>query len=280
MAMSLGKAEPIWAAELYAHAILAVRDEKRPEVIPPVLHQAVKAVPGDRWKPEQRVMRLAILAGNGPVALFRHWLELRERVPREVGADTIMSLFKVVFSRAPQEKRVSSPRTTFDENRLYKELRSANRSHAWDSVDQLWRNEKSMMVAAIIDGELFHAGWALLSYEHSDWLRPLGNALTAALKDEAKGPQILSLLDKNDFWKIKTRSRQGREHDGVGVVQNAGDEGRLLELAGALAEFMGRNQSEELVREHDYPENVFDLSHAFLAWHEKIVKQFRWRPAS
>jgi hypothetical protein len=121
--------------------------------------------------------------------------------------------------------------------------------------------------------DLKNAFWALLSHEHSDWIRPLGNALTRALKDE-DSDALIAVLDKSHFWDKKARRDQGRGHDGVGVVQSAADEGKLLKLAETLANWKGGKKKPDATS-GPYPQDVFDVSEALVRWHSTIVEDFR-----
>jgi hypothetical protein len=136
----------------------------------------------------------------------------------------------------------------------------------------VWRKEKSGILAGLEKGNLLYDCWRLLVNEHSDWLRPLGNALTRGLKSE-EGEGLLSELDKSDFWDRKARARQGREHDGIGIVQGAADEGRLLELAQLLARGRGRFRNADSNHSTTrYPQDVFEVAAALLNWHGVIEK--------
>lgn len=227
---------------------------------------AAASVGPDRWKPEQRILRLAVLATDGAPDLMHRWFELRERVPREASAATVIEMLTVILS---------GRRTLSDLRSLEKDLYSPlTRGHAWNKVDELWRREKRIIMEALHNGELLHAFKALLAHEHSDWLRPLGNSLTRALLVEGEGDMLIAMLDKNEFWKRKTRQKQGRSHDGVGVVQAAADEGRLLELASSLepAKKMARKSKSSPVSM--YPEDVVEVAAAFGKWHATTFERF------
>jgi hypothetical protein len=102
----------------------------------------------------------------------------------------------------------------------------------------------------------------------------MGNALTRALKEE-HGDTLRSFLNKEDFWNSKTRRAQGREGDGIGVVQSASDQGRLLELAAGLAG-LGKSSLRQFADagQTTYPQNVIDVSRALLRWHSAILELF------
>ena len=88
------------------------------------------------------------------------------------------------------------------------------------------------------------------------------------------GDALAAFLDKSDFWDRKARSDQGREHDGVGVVQGAADEGKLLKIAEALAKWNG-SKKKPIATADPYPQDVFEVSEALVKWHSTIVEEFR-----
>lgn len=75
----------------------------------------------------------------------------------------------------------------------------------------------------------------LVAFDHSDWVRSLGNALTRELKRDDK--IIVPMLDKEDF---RVGSTVG-QLDGLAIVQTAADQGRLLELTRLLKRNDSRN---------------------------------------
>jgi hypothetical protein len=263
--------DPFARIEVAAYTILAsARAGKaqnlRCEELKEVIRESVKSVSPSRLKTEQKAIRLAILATNGTIPeLLDLWVDLREKVSREIEVSTFTDAMSIIFRDHPAASEVAG---------LYKELRSSRKVEAWNKVDELWRLEKATVLQALrTNPDLKNAFWALLSYEHSDWIRPVGNALTRALKGE-DGDALVAFLDKSNFWDRKARRDQGREHDGVGVVQSAADEGKLLKIADALANWKGSKQKPGATS-GPYPQDVFDVSKALVKWHSTIVEDFR-----
>lgn len=263
--------DPFTRIEIAAYTILASAragkaQRARCEELKEMIRESVKSVSPSRLKTEQKTLRLAILATNGTIPEWLDlWVDLREKVSREIEVSTFTDALSLIFRDHPAASEVAG---------LHKELRSARKEEAWNKADELWRREKATVLQALrTNPDLKNAFWAFVSYEHSDWIRPLGNALTHALKSE-DGDALGAFLDKSDFWNRKTRRDQGREHDGVGLVQSAADEGKLLKIAEALANWSGRKKSPNGIA-GPYPQGVFDVSEALVKWHSTILEDFR-----
>lgn len=267
--------DPLARIEAAAHSILASSrageaQRYQCEELKGLIRESVNSIASDRWEKEQHVLRLAILTTNGTMPeLLDQWIELREKVSREIDVSTLTDALSLIFREHPAAAEIES---------LHKELRSSRKTEARNKVDELWRREKPTVMKALrTNANLKNSFWELLSFEHSDWVRPLGNALTHALKLVESGEALGDFLDKENFWDRKARSVQGRQRDGVGVVQSAADEGRLLELANALMKWKEKSLHKKSpeVTPSPYPQDVFDIGGALLRWHSTIVEDFR-----
>jgi hypothetical protein len=73
---------------------------------------------------------------------------------------------------------------------LVETLRSPQPWEALKVLDDLWRGEKANAILALRErSDVRSCFWMLAACDHSDWVRPLGNALTEVLllSDRLKG---------------------------------------------------------------------------------------------
>ncbi len=257
--------DPVSRIELCSYTILMSPETTRQELrerFKPMIEETAVSVSVPTWKIEQRILRLAVLTTQGSADLFRMWVTLRDRVPRELGAAHIIDMFARTLRDRPSYEAVIE---------LGQKLRNGHGTAAWNELDAIWRNEKPTILAGLQSGELIYDCWRLLVHEHSDWVRPLGNGLTRWLRPK-EGTMLLDELDRRGFWDRKSKAKQRRERDGIGIVQAAADEGRLLELAQLLATGIDRfrkGNSKDTVNQ--YPQDVFDLAVALLNWHALLA---------
>lgn len=265
--ITLATADPVTVVELSSHTILANTrrsdHERFVEMFKPIIDEKCRLVLVPTWKLEQRVLRLAVITTRRE-DLLHQWVSLRDRIPRECGARAIIDM----FGKALRERR--SYNAVVELDRKFREEESG--TVIWNLIDTLWREEKPAILEALERGELLNECWQLVLFEHSDWVRALGNALTRVLQSE-EGGTLLRELDITGYWNRKRRTRQGRERDGVGIVQAAADEGRLLELAQMLVNGRDRLWNRDPKDSaNQYPQDVFHLAAAILNWHEIIER--------
>lgn len=263
--VALGTPDPLTAVELSSHAILASARTEMPEgtvvQFSPVINERCKVVLLPTWKSEQRILRLAVIVTRRE-DLLHQWVSLRDRIPRECGAGAIIDMFAKALSERKSYKLVEELRQKF--------LKEEPSTVIWNLIDTLWRDEKPAILKALERGELLNDCWRLLLFEHSDWVRAFGNALTREFQSK-DGNTLLRELDITGYWNRKTRRRQGRERDGVGIVQGAADAGRLLELAQMLVNDTERfRKRDPQASVNQYPQDVFDLTAALMKWHELL----------
>ncbi|HYP52238.1 MAG TPA: ATP-binding protein [Pyrinomonadaceae bacterium] len=274
---------PAWEhlarVEMNAYAVVA--RERGGSNVPPEyflqnIKESARAVRPSSWRSNQRILRLAILTNPdlvGANILLMIWVECCERVPRAAEWSALETLLSQVFSKTPSGKMAAE---------LLKNFPSRRPDEFAARFDELWQKEKGYVLHA--RGERPGVSYALRSLvacDHSDWVRPLGNALTRALKGEAGG-ELSKVLEKENFLHDVTEKRglfsqkgsQRRQQDGVAVAQFAEDRGDLLRLAGRLSErwdeFSHTSREERPPR---YPRDVFGISHALLRWHETLTKR-------
>jgi len=254
--------DSVAAVELCAHAILASSGTTSypdfVEKLSPIINEKSLSVPQSNWRSELRILRLAALTSQR-LDLLNYWIRLCDRVPRE-GWGEIMHLLRTAFSQDRREKVLDEIQHSFD---------TGQTQRAWNLIDEVWQGEKPRIMERLESNELTPDCWRLLVSANNDWVGPLGNALSRELQTK-NGNRLLAELDYRGYWDISSRSKQRRERDGVGIVQEAADGGRVLALAEVIA------KSSRVYRRTPsgpYPQDVFDLARALLRWHELVQRQ-------
>jgi hypothetical protein len=252
--------DPLAAIEICSHDILASAGtpDHQNEVwsLSPLIVQRCQSVLLPTWKAEQRILRLAAITTQS-ADLLGQWVSLRDRVARDVGSGPVIEIF-----------------AKLEDYKLLEELQHSLHvdpgNSSWSLIDAGWRDEKSKILNLLHKGQLVAECWRIMVFEHSDWLRPLGNALTRIL-DSSESDKLLTLLSGTEFGNATWRTRTFRERDGIGIVQFAADEGRLLELAQVLV--MGRERftaQGAYANRSSYPQTAFDIASALLGWHRLL----------
>jgi hypothetical protein len=267
-AIAYAPLEPLARVEIAAHALIQLAQlgwhrGGHPDELKMVILNSISSIKRPVWKREQRVLRLAMLSGGLLPELLEVWVESRERVPRDTPVIAINDLLEHVFGEGPSAAGVKG---------IVLESAQRPKSKSLDKLDDFWRRKKAIVLDAVrTRADLRPKFWPLVAYEHSDWVRPLGNALTRALK-ENYGEDLGPWLGREGYRVGKGNRRQQR--DGIGVVQSAADDGRLLELANALGTWevsSSKGQEGVEARSH-YPQDVFTIGRALLRWHTTIVE--------
>ncbi|HST20513.1 MAG TPA: ATP-binding protein [Blastocatellia bacterium] len=262
--------DPLIRVEIAAYALFAIKQlgsewQGQNERLTSVIETSIPDVSPDQWRREQRVLRLAILICSVQTTeLMQIWFESRERVPRDIEVSAISDLLLQIFRGEPVMTEVE---------KIIDELQSRQKSEALIELDALWRREKSVVLEALQINDDKAGFKMLVAGDHSDWARPMGNALARALRQE-NGEALTALLDKGGYW--NGGKGHWRQQDGVAVVQSAADEGRLLELAAALVRWKETflNKEGAVEQQSAYPQGVFDISRALLRWHSIIIASF------
>ncbi len=271
--------DPMVRVELAAHAILAYAPtaegrSQNQDFDVKGLWNLMLGVPPDRWQRDKKVLRLAILSyqDTGVVsetsdydpstALITIWIEASERVPRDVDSTLIGYLLSHIFLEGDAARYVED---------IVSALKSLQtRRGALNRLDQLWRAEKPRILSAVQRrADLRPLMRAVIAADNSDWVRPVGNSLTRALKAQ-DGAELLKSLEKARFRISAGKRDQDQEADGIAVVQYAMDDGRLLELAETLIGWKEKNRPRSGDSAETYPQDVFAISRALLNWHTRL----------
>ena len=216
-----------------------------------------------QWQRELRILRLAILCGTEDVReLLRTYLQLKEWFPldRDLWLNREPDWLVYIDSQAEFEKIKSG----FD---------PSEKGRGLEAVTAFWRSAKERLARAVRQQDFPIADiLKLIVFDHSDWVRCLGNALTRALRME-QGRQIWKLLGDSKFIRTENR-RAATQHAGLELVRSVADEGRLLELARALPAWKEQVfPTTSLARDErfSYPRDVFDLADALVKWHTSLL---------
>ena len=263
--------DPMVRVELSAYALIAsLKYNDYWQIHPNVwLKSAIRglapAISLTHWIGERQVMRLAILTGGrDALKLLEFWVESSDRVPRDIEVFAISDLLKQIFRQGPAGSEVID---------IVEGLHLRQREQALNKLDELWRREKATVLESLRTRDDLKTGfYMLVAFDHADWVRPLGNALARALKQEY-GEALAAWLNGEKF--LAGKGANGRRHDGIAIVRSALTNGRLLELASALERW-----NETILKKETggmrsaYPQDVFSISHALSRWHSTIVESF------
>jgi hypothetical protein len=267
--------DPVARLDIAAHAAVSVAKlEGVPRgrgLLEPVIEDSIREVRPGGLKSNQRMLRMAILtSGDHAPELLEEWIQSNDWVPREADGAVLSELLAYIL-------RVSSGgRAAAELKDLTILLHSGSKAAAMDKLDGLWQEEKQGLQNLVRGREARRMFRLLVASEHSDWIRPLGNALTRALKHEG-GAVLADWLGRRQF--LGGRDTLKRQLDGVSIVQAAADSGRLLELAEVIsyqpdAPSSQKDYLSDAPRQAAYPQDVFGISRALLRWHKVLVDSF------
>jgi hypothetical protein len=106
----------------------------------------------------------------------------------------------------------------------------------------------------------------LVVFDHHDWARPFGNALTRLFETERAG-SLRDALRKEDFVADPISRRS--EFDGPSIVQWAAANGNLLSLVETIETFSDEDPPTSSASDDvSYPNTVFGIAEALLLWHD------------
>jgi len=268
--VGLAMADPLLRVEALAHVELGapgahpgLRDE---------IGRTAHAVAPDRWPSAARILRLAALTADGDVRdLLAAYFALGRPLPRDRALRPHLAR---IFAALGERRRFSDGESAT----LGQALEGDDEKQGLDALDalaELWRQRVPEVLDAVrARPELTPALRMLVAHDHSDWTQVLGNALARLLRNVRRG----KTLDLLFGWGVMEPRRSRRiPGDGVSIVRAAFEQGRLLELAGAipkLAVQVGPTQEAVFTGDRGdvrYPQNEVGIANALLRWHRKIV---------
>jgi hypothetical protein len=109
-------------------------------------------------------------------------------------------------------------------------------------------------------------------FDHHDWIRPLGNALSRSFEGE-RGGALRDALVGQQF--LADLGSPPATLDGLSICQWANAGGRLLRLAATIDEFSEEFSSDADDESENYPETAFGIAEALLLWHDTNLAALR-----
>jgi hypothetical protein len=226
---------PIAGAEILAHATLGLPRLGGFEqaVIDPELQFATKIteVTPVEWRREPRILRLVLATGmKHPRVLAETFVGVTGTLPRDTTVAAILS-------------------------------HMTGRTVTLDTIDEVWDKQRNRFVE---DPAMRRGLCALAAADHTDWLVPLGNAITRSFEQHRK--RIMQAVrdvvpDKKRYAEIERIAKSG---DGHSLLQHIVAEGALMQFAERLAAPAKRVKDPESVK---YPETAFEMAAALVRWH-------------
>jgi hypothetical protein len=256
--------DPLLQVELSAHSFIyrfRTRRDLRPSSNE-LAERSIASVSKKRWMREPRILRLAILLGAGNLRdLLSLYLETMDRLPcdPEVLFPDQRPAWLNYVANAP------------DLDMIGDRFREGSKREALEGLEAFWRSAKPALIKSMEQEDFPIADVRrLVAFDHSDWIRCLGNALTrAGSGNESK--HVISQLIRARF----VEPRRSIRLSGLEIVRSAADEGRLLELARTVREWGYNVQSEEslsVYQPSSYPNDLYKLGEALTRWHEALLE--------
>lgn len=203
----------------------------------------------ENWLRAPRILRLAalILRDSSP-HLLHLWAQSRDQLPRELNAPGFYDVLSRLFEGRQNEELVALAKRG---------------SGSLNKLDEIWWKEKSTVLESMQHNPAVRWSFLMLAiYDHSDWVRPLGNALAQMISLSTSG--VLSEHLARKGFQAPDR------FDGIGIADGALGNGRFLELARELAEWRGLKPELRKSLQSPYPQDVFEIGQALLRWHSTL----------
>nr|WP_315428167.1 hypothetical protein [uncultured Albidiferax sp.] len=228
--------------EIASHLLIS-----QPNSSPDMLRDTIGRLQSTALLSSRRVLRLAILTSESARPdLVAAWVRSSDRFPSIQGGAKW------------RDKRL--------EALLAEKLQLGSASPS-DDKERPWRQRRVEIATRVEDDwDLAAAVRYAMVFDHSDWQTALGNALTRAIALSRKG--LVGHLKEIGF--VPSRSSA----NGRAIVRAAVRDGRLLELAAALASLPGGAMynffPQEAALAQRFPQSLSDLGRALLAWHDRL----------
>jgi hypothetical protein len=253
-------------AELLSFAVLGNRvlkgrsgwdDDIRARVTRGVLVAARQVSPA-LWQRHQRALRFAILASEGNITdLQATYLNFGGFPPREDGAYPIIAQLLARAFREVDEKTAGEIEARGFENPSARDT---------DFLHSMWSSGRGLIARSLDTSPAQQQRLRkILAFDHYDWIRPLGNALSRAFEGERGAALRDALVNQKFLADLGTRPSG---LDGLSLCQWAEAGGRLLQLATTIDDFSEEFSSEADDESESYPETAFGIAEALLLWHD------------
>jgi hypothetical protein len=266
--------DPVTRIELLSYAVLGNRMLKERsewssdfmETSAGNVMRMATAVQGSAWRQNVRTLRCAILAAHGDIGpLLATYL-------RSGGVSTLDG---DALPTAAQALAIFYD--AIDQESAAREMRSvAERAESDPNVairlQQLWQEGGARLADIVVkDRKLQNLVKKVVVFDHHDWARPLGNALTRFF-DKTDGEALRAALQEQGF--VADSVSRGAGFDGPSIALRAVSRGKLLQLAETIDHFSDQYVGapnaalEAAFQSASYPETVFGIAEALLLWHD------------
>ncbi|MER8802304.1 hypothetical protein [Mesorhizobium sp. M0998] len=221
--------------------------------------QMARRVPSNLWRGNLRALRLAILAAEEDVTdLIEAYLGFNSAPPRDDEAKPLVGRVLMMANRETNSESLAADIQSWLEN-ASTSVKDANHIQSvWE--DSLARILKASRAYPPMQPVLRK----VLAFDHSDWVRAFGNALSRAFDGERGGSLRDALVSQAFLSDLRGRPAL----DGLSIAQWASARGNLLRLAATIDEFSEEFSSDADDASDSYPETVFGIAEALLLWHD------------
>lgn len=257
--------DPVIRTELLSFALLGHRmlrgrsdwDQDEHEEVARNVVAAARQVRPSLWRRYGRALRFAILASDGDIAdLLEIYLGLVSTISREEEAQPIVI-------RMLTEAFQGSDEVLF--RQLESIVREAPATRSAD-LELLWLKGRNLIVSLLrARPNLQISLKKIVMFDHYDWVRPLGNALSRSFGGE-RGDALRDALVGQKF--LADLSNRPLTLDGLSICQWANAGGQLLRLAATIDRFSDEFSSDANDESENYPETAFGIAEALLLWHD------------
>jgi len=256
--------DPLVQVELSAHSFIYRFRTRRdlPPSVRELADRSIADVSKKRWLREPRILRLAILVGGDNVRdLIALYLDTMDRLPcdPQVLFPEQKPAWLNYVANAPQLETIGV------------RFREGNKREALEGLEAFWRSAKPQLIKSLDQHDFPIADTQrLIAFDHLDWIRCLGNALTRAGRGN-EGRYLMSQLADSRFVEPKTNVRLS----GLEIVRSAADGGRLLDFARNVREWGYNRPSAEslsVYQPSSYPNDIYKLGESLTRWHEALLE--------
>lgn len=220
--------------------------------------EMARSVPLNLWSGSINVLRLAILAANEDVAdLIEAYFSINNVPPPDDEAIEFVGHALVMANR--EAGRFSVAKDIMNWLQTVASRRDPNYLQSvWkDSLVDIFRTARSYPPMQPVLRKV-------LTFDHRDWVRPFGNALSRAF-EEGQGSILRRFLSSQAFL-----SDLGKDPslDGLSIIQWATARGNLLHLAAIVDDFSEAYTTDADDAGETYPATVYGIAQALLLWHD------------
>lgn len=221
------------------------------------------AVPPTLWQRNERALRMAILAAGEQEetgALLGSYLMVG-------GISTLETVALPLAGRTLSRAYAAIGDKTLAEHARILTDQMAKSPDAGQNLRSFWTSGREPLSRAVRDArDLQGMVRKLVVFDHHDWARPFGNALTRLFETE-RGGSLRDALRKEDFVADPISRRS--EFDGPSIVQWAAANGNLLSLVETIETFSDEDPpTASSPDDVSYPKTVFGIAEALLLWHD------------